>query len=198
MVDITLSDKSADAIAADATVVLTAPTKDGARVIDPVGVSPAAVKALNEALATLEAKGRADEVLRLSGAGDLSGLVIAVGSGSIECCIVRPERPSGRVVRLGNLVVHPDHRRHGHGDGGQQDNDAERNAAFARRDRRIRDDNRKFVLGRWAGIQVGRRRSSHDPNLAGTCKCAEGAGTQCRNAKADRSVVVACSRAGQC
>lgn len=41
--------------------------------------------------------------------------VIAVGSGSIECCIVRPERPSGRVVRLGNLVVHPDHRRHGHG-----------------------------------------------------------------------------------
>ena len=28
MVDITLSDKSADAIAADATVVLTAPTKD--------------------------------------------------------------------------------------------------------------------------------------------------------------------------
>ena len=81
MVDITLSDKSADAIAADATVVLTAPTKDGARVIDPVGVSPAAVKALNEALATLEAKGRADEVLRLSGAGDLSGLVIAVGSG---------------------------------------------------------------------------------------------------------------------
>lgn len=38
-----------------------------------------------------------------------------MGSGSIECCIVRPERPSGRVVRLGNLVVHPDHRRHGHG-----------------------------------------------------------------------------------
>ena len=41
--------------------------------------------------------------------------LVAVGSGSIECCIVRPERPSGRVVRLGNLVVHPDHRRHGHG-----------------------------------------------------------------------------------
>ena len=81
MTTLLMSDKSSTTTKVDAVVLLTAKTKDGARVVDPHGVSPAVVKAANAALVTLGAKGAADEVVRLPGAGELTCQVLAVGCG---------------------------------------------------------------------------------------------------------------------
>lgn len=81
MTTVNLSDKATAASKADVLVVLTAKSKDGARVVDPQGVSAETVKAVNAALGTLKAKASADEVVRLAGIAGTEGVVLAVGSG---------------------------------------------------------------------------------------------------------------------
>lgn len=79
---VNLSDKAASAASkADALVVLTAKSKDGARVVDPQGLPAETIKAINQALGALKAKAAADEVVKMTSITDAPDLVLAVGSG---------------------------------------------------------------------------------------------------------------------